>query len=344
MRLPNAAMLLGLLAASCANPPPAEPPPAAPIRELHHPLAPSATASAPTPSSSTRVLSGAPEYPPTPPALLARLDADQRTELAVLATLCQPAVAERKGNPITGCTACPSNSAPASEPGARLVPEDAIIVPQAHVRGAFTAKGADEHLVMMNSCSCNGCFDEAYVVRAGADGTFRLHRLANVRAAYDCKVVRRRGQVDRALCDRTLARMGYVAKVVELYDFSSLPADEKQELTPSFEFTALDDLALRCAPTAHFVRRYLQRWELRDVDRDGEEDLVIDVDVGDGVVSKEVLAACSQEDDSAPPKGHLPPMRGLELTWTATPTGFKPTAATAGHLKRLEAAKKKEDE
>lgn len=68
---------------------------------------------------------------------------------------------------------------------------------------------------------------------------------------------------------------------------------------------------------------------------------MLDVDVGDGVVNKDVLAACSQEDESAPPRGRLPPVRTLTLTWTAAPNGFKPTAPTAAHLKRLEAARKK---
>lgn len=97
-------------------------------------------------------------------------------------------------------------------------------------------------------------------------------------------------------------------------------------------------------PSAHFVRRSLTKWGLRDVDRDGEEDLVVDVQVGDGVVTKAVLAACSAEDESAPRKGTLPPMRAMQLTWTATPTGFKPNAATAGHLKQLEAARKKTEQ
>ena len=129
-----------------------------------------------------------------------------------------------------------------------------------------------------------------------------------VRAADDCKRVRRKGQVDRALCDRVMARMGYVATMVEMYDFSDLPAERGADLAPVFEFAAVDNLAMSCAPGAHFLQRSLVKWRFADVDRDGQEELVIDLAVGDGVVTKAVFAACSAENEAAPTKG-LPARR-----------------------------------
>ena len=80
---------------------------------------------------------------------------------------------------------------------------------------------------------------------------------------------------------------------------------------------------------------------MRDVDSDGEEDLVTDVRVGDGVVTKAVLPGCLPEGETTEKAGPLPPERDLQLVWTAASWGFKPSPATARHLEQLEAARKK---
>jgi ribosomal protein L36 len=272
--------------------------------------------------------------------MLAMLSAEARAEMEVLAAICPIGVQVKGGKAMAGCLGCPSQSGPDPERLPRVAPPDASLVePHAHVAGAFTKPGADEHLVMMDSCSCNGCLDEAYLLHREAGG-FEVKAKAQVRSSSNCRVVRRRGQVDRPICDRFLARQGYAATTLEMYDFSNLPAEDGSELSPVFGFVALDDLSLSCAPGARFLRRALTSWQLTDVDRDGQDDLVVDLAVGDGVVNRAVFAICAAEEGEAPAKG-LPTMRNVKLTWTATASGFRPTAATAAQLKQLDAAKNK---
>lgn len=327
-----AAPIAILLTACTPAPPPSPVPPAVSIAP------PSPTAAA-QPSAAP---SAAHALPPdaAPAGMLERLPAEARAEIEVLAALCPIGVQQKDGKVSAGCRACPSNAAPDPDRIPRLMDAgETIVEPQAHITGSFTAPGADEHLVMMNSCACNGCLDDAYLLRKEA-GAFVVKAKAHVRSAYNCKRVRRKGEVDRALCDRALSRMGYVATVLEMYDFTTIPADDGTALEPVFTFAAVDDLALTCAPKAHFRRQSIARWDLSDADRDGQEDLSIEASIGDGEVTDAVLKVCAAEDGSAPMKG-MPPLRSVKLAWTAAPGGFKPTPATAAELKRLDASRKK---
>jgi hypothetical protein len=323
-----------VLLISCTAAPPPEPvshvvniPPPAPVA--------TAKASAAAPGE-------APSAPPdaAPPEVLAKLSAETRAEIEVLAALCPIGVQEKDGKVTAGCRGCPSNATPDPERIPRVMEADeTIVAPQAHLVGAFTRAGVEEHLVMMNSCSCNGCLDDAYLVHK-EEGAFAVEAKVQVRSSSSCKLVRRKGQADRAICDRMLGRMGYSATTLEMYEFSKLPAEAGADLSPVFSFAAVDNLPLSCALGAYFMSRSLVKWRLADVDRDGIDDLVVELAVGDGVVNKAVLAACSSEDPAAQTKG-LPPVRRMELVWTATPSGFEPDAATGKRLKALEAARKK---
>jgi hypothetical protein len=322
MRTPLA--LLALLAVACAPAPPVAqvsvaPPP---------PITASARPSTPPPQ----------EPPPAPPEIVARLRPEQRETLTQLAALCQPAVAEKDGALLAGCIACSANSAPAADPRPRLVPAAELVEPLSFLRGAFTEMGADEHLVTMANCTCNGCPNDAYVLRRGADGAPQIHRRVELRTATSCKLVRRPDQVDRPLCLAQQARMGYAASILALYDFFDLREGDSREPVPLFSFTALDDLLLRCAPRASYLSRALVRWDLRAP----EADLLVDLDVADGVVTPKILAACSASlEGQTPPPAAFPPSRRLHLVWKPAPRGFSPTGATAAHLRALAAAQKK---
>ena len=237
---------------------------------------------------------------------------------------------EERGKLLAGCTCCPNACGPAFDPSTRLLGSDAsLIEPFSRVTGAFTEKGRTEHLVFMDTCACNGCPANAYVLRPDGKGGYARAARHTVMNGGDCKVVHRKGQVDRALCARFMSRMGFATTTLHLYDFSKTPSPDETPLAPSLEFMALNDLILRCAPGATYVMRTLTKWELRDVDRDGGDDLVVDLAVQDGKVTKDVLEICSYEEGLPPPKGNLPKTRYLTLTWTATPTGFSPDAKTA---------------
>ena len=80
-----------------------------------------------------------------------------------------------------------------------------IIETRARAAGAFTEKGRTEHLVFMDTCACNGCPANAYVLRPDGKGGYAGAARHTVMNGGDCKVVHRKGQVDRALCARFMA-------------------------------------------------------------------------------------------------------------------------------------------
>jgi hypothetical protein len=271
---------------------------------------------------------------PAPPELLAKLSADQRAELDELGALCETAVFQDGEKLAVGCTCCPSRCGPTPDRQPVIAPAGADpITPYARLRGSFTGKGADERLVVMSSCSCAACFDEAYVLRADAGSLAVRVKAAGIRAESGCKLVRRRGQVDRALCEQIMSRMGYSAHILELYDFTGAK-EPGAELPASLSFAAVDLTQGSCFPGAFVVSRSLGSWSLKDVDGDGEDDLSVELSVSDGKVTQKMV-------DKECADGTGQKARDVKLRWTATPGGFKPTAPTAAELKRLDAAQKR---